>query len=53
MKRWHLPSGLQQGIPFILAKDWTPVQAVAVVELLDDLRESKVDPGVKTIFQSV
>ena len=39
MKRWHLPSGLQQRIPFILAKDWTPVQAVAVVDLRDDLRE--------------
>ena len=36
MKRWHLPSGLQQGLPFILPKDWTPEQAVAVVELLDD-----------------
>ncbi len=34
-----LPSGLQAGIPLIIQKDWTPAQVVAVVELLDDLRE--------------
>jgi hypothetical protein len=39
MKPWHLPSGLQRGLPFILPDDWTPEQALAVVELLDDLRE--------------
>ncbi|MGB8481636.1 MAG: hypothetical protein WCE63_22765 [Acidobacteriaceae bacterium] len=39
MKPWHLPSGLQRGIPFIIQDDWTPEQALAVVELLDDLRE--------------
>jgi len=39
MKPWLLPSGLQRGIPFILSEDWTPEQALAVVELLDDLRE--------------
>lgn len=39
MKPWQLPSGRQRGIPFILADDWTPEQAFAVVELLDDLRE--------------
>jgi hypothetical protein len=39
MKPWQLPSGRQRGIPFILADDWTPEQALAVVELLDDLRE--------------
>lgn len=38
MKPWILPSGLQQGIPFILPVNWTPEQALAVVELLDDLR---------------
>jgi hypothetical protein len=35
----HLPSGLTQGLPFLIAADWTPEQAQAVVELLDDLRD--------------
>ena len=39
MKPWLLPSGLQRGIPFIIPNDWSPEQAQAVVELLDDLRE--------------
>jgi len=39
MKPWLLPSGLQHGIPFIIPDDWSPEQALAVVELLDDLRE--------------
>jgi len=39
MKPWLLPSGLQRGIPFIIQDDWSPEQALAVVELLDDLRE--------------
>lgn len=38
MKPWFLPSGLQRGIPFIIPDDWSPEQALAVVELLDDLR---------------
>lgn len=36
--RRHLPSGRQHGLPLLLANDWTPQQALAVVELLDDLR---------------
>jgi hypothetical protein len=39
MKPWLLPSGIQRGIPFIIHDNWTPEQALAVVELLDDLRE--------------
>lgn len=39
MKPWLLLSGLQRGIPFIIHDDWSPEQALAVVELLDDLRE--------------
>lgn len=39
MKPWLLPSGLQRGIPFIIQNNWTPEQALAVIELLDDLRE--------------
>lgn len=39
MKPWLLPSGLQRGIPVIIQDNWSPEQALAVVELLDDLRE--------------
>ena len=39
MKPWLLPSGLQRGIPLLIQEDWTPEQALAVIELLDDLRE--------------
>lgn len=39
MKPWLLPSGLQSGIPFIIDENWSPGQALAVIELLDDLRE--------------
>jgi hypothetical protein len=35
----HLPSGLQRGLAFLIQDDWTPAQACAVLELLDDLRE--------------
>jgi hypothetical protein len=33
------PSGLSQGLPFLIDPAWTPEQAQAVIELLDDLRE--------------
>jgi hypothetical protein len=36
----QLPSGLAHGLPFTLPADWTAGQALAVVELLDDLREA-------------
>jgi len=39
MKPWLLPSGRQRGIPFIVPDDWSPEEAFAVIELLDDLRE--------------
>jgi len=38
MKPWLLPSGLQRAIAFIIPDDWSPEQALAVLELLDDLR---------------
>ena len=38
MKPWFLPSGLQHGIPFIIQDDWSPEQALAVVELLREQR---------------
>ncbi|AOJ00865.1 MULTISPECIES: hypothetical protein [Burkholderia] len=34
-----LPSGLTRGLNFVVPDDWTPEQALAVFELLDDLRE--------------
>ena len=40
MQPWLLPSGRQRGIPFLLPDDWTPELALAVVALLDDLRET-------------
>lgn len=37
--KYHQPSGLSHGLPILIPADWTPEQAQAVVELLDDLRE--------------
>lgn len=39
MKTYHPPSGLQRGLELLIDAEWTPEQAYAVVELLDDLRE--------------
>jgi hypothetical protein len=39
MKNYHQPSGLNNGLDFLISTDWTPEQAWAVVELLDDLRD--------------
>ena len=39
MKKWHQPSGLSSGLPFKVDANWTPEQALAVWELLDDLRD--------------
>ena len=35
----HQPSGLRQGLPLLIDPNWSPEQVVAVIELLDDLRE--------------
>lgn len=37
-----LPSGITEGIPLLVEAHWTSEQALAVVELLDDLREQIV-----------
>ena len=37
--KMHQPSGLQHGLPFLIDADWSPEQAMAVIELLDDLRD--------------
>lgn len=39
MKTWHQPSGLSGGLPFTVDSSWTPEQALAVWDLLDDLRD--------------
>ncbi|MFI4940220.1 MAG: hypothetical protein ACHP7O_07765 [Burkholderiales bacterium] len=39
IRHLHLPSGITHGIPLLINADWSPEQAIAVVELLDDLRE--------------
>ena len=39
MKNPPQPSGLARGLDFLIDADWTPAQAMAVVELLDDLRD--------------
>ncbi|MBS0510517.1 MAG: hypothetical protein JSR42_04930 [Proteobacteria bacterium] len=39
MKTYHPPSGLLRGLDLLIDADWTPEQARAVIELLDDLRE--------------
>lgn len=33
-----LPSGRRRGLPFVVPDDWTPEQALAVFELLEDLQ---------------
>ena len=37
MKSYHQPSGLQQGLPLFIDPHWSADQALAVIELLDDL----------------
>jgi hypothetical protein len=39
MKCYHPPSGLRQGLDMLIDPQWSPEQAMAVVELLDDLRD--------------
>jgi hypothetical protein len=35
----HQPSGIQTGLTLLIDKEWTPEQAMAVFELLNDLKE--------------
>ena len=39
MKPYHLPSGLQHGLELFIDPRWSPEQAMAIIELLDDLRD--------------
>ncbi len=39
MKLYHPPSGLHDGLDLLIDSRWSPDQALAVIELLDDLRD--------------
>jgi len=39
MKRDPQPSGLRDGLELRIDANWSPEQAMAVIELLDDLRD--------------
>ena len=39
MKRYYPPSGIKQGLELLIAPNWSPEQAMAVIDLLDDLRD--------------
>jgi hypothetical protein len=39
MKNYYQPSGLNTGLDFLIDKNWSPEQALAVFQLLDDLRD--------------
>ena len=39
MKTYYQPSGLHSGLELLISSHWTAEQAMAVVELLDDLRD--------------
>jgi hypothetical protein len=38
MKRCHRPSSIKQGLELLIDPNWSPDQAMAVFDLLDDLR---------------
>lgn len=39
MKLYHPPSGITQRLELLIDPNWSPNQALAVIELLDDLRD--------------
>ncbi len=39
MKLYHPPSGINQGLELLIDPNWSLDQALAVIELLDDLRD--------------
>ena len=39
MTAHHQPSGLKHGLALLIDPNWSPAQAMAVIELLDDLRD--------------
>ncbi|MEX3690430.1 hypothetical protein AB3X91_17005 [Paraburkholderia sp. BR14263] len=49
-----LPSGRRGGLPFVVPDDWTPEQALAVFELLDDLLEvicARYQPEIQRLLR--
>ena len=43
MKTYNQPSSITKGLDFIIYSDWTPGQALAVFELLQDLQDHIFD----------
>ena len=39
MRGYHPPSGIKQGLELLIDPNWTPDQAMAAINLLDDLRD--------------
>ena len=39
MKLYHPPFGIQMGLDLLIDQNWSPDQAMAVIELIDDLRD--------------
>lgn len=39
MKLYHPPSGITQGLELLIDPNWSPEQAMAVIGLIDDLRD--------------
>ena len=39
MKLYRPPSGITQGLELLIDPNWSPDQAMAVIELIDDLRD--------------
>ncbi|CAD6562410.1 hypothetical protein LMG28727_07735 [Paraburkholderia kirstenboschensis] len=39
MKRLHLPSGITHGLDFLIPDNWSADQALAVVELIEEVSE--------------
>ncbi len=39
MKLYHPPSGIKHGLELLINPNWSPDQALAVIKLLDDLRD--------------
>ena len=39
MKLYHQPSGITHGLELLIDPNWSPDQAMAVIELIDDLRD--------------
>jgi len=39
VKPYHQPSGLRRGLDLLIDPHWSPEQARAVIDLIDDLRD--------------